>query len=558
MSNLTSLQWIRTEYQPRLPSILNAYLSLVPKLHPQLQSRELEASLKALFPLTQSAPIITFEKKPVQDHPKLKIGVVLSGGQAPGGHTVIAALFDAAKQFHPDSELIGFKNGPSGIVKNAFIRLDNEKIAPFRNQGGFDLLGSGRTKIETPEQFEAAYQTVKSHDLDGLVIIGGDDSNTNAAFLAEYFAKKESKTIVCGVPKTIDGDLKNDFIELSFGFDTASKVYSEIIGNLLIDAKSSAKYYFFIKIMGRSASHLALECALQTHPNLTLISEEIAKKNQNLHEVIEEIALLICQRAEEGKNYGGILIPEGIIEFIPDFKMLVNELNLILKSATSGGEEFAALAEQLKLSYLKSKLTANSFDCLLQFPAEVQKQLLLDRDPHGNVQVSKIETERLFISLVEKRLSDWRKEGKYKGAFSPQPFFCGYEGRSALPTNFDCNYCYSLGILSALIIRWKLNGYMACINNLAESASEWEILTVPLCQMIHQENREGKWKAVIQKSLVNLNDPPFLSFDQEREEWRLKDHYCTPGPIQFSGNEQIADKPPLSLLYMNEMKQLQK
>ncbi len=548
MQTLSFLQEQRVNYHPLLPTALKSFLSLIPKHHTQIQTSLLDSSLQTVFPNTHSNPILTFENGNNQEKVKLKIGVVLSGGQAPGGHTVIAGLFDAAREFHPHSEIIGFKNGPSGIVKNSYILLDAETIQLHRNQGGFDLLGSGRTKIETPEQLEAACKTAKEHDLDGLVIIGGDDSNTNAAFLAEYFAKKGLKTTVCGVPKTIDGDLKNEFIDLSFGFDTASKVYSEIIGNLLRDAKSSTKYYFFIKIMGRSASHLALECALQTHPNLTLISEEIEKENQNLSDVVDQIVAVICRRSDQGKDYGGILIPEGIIEFIPDCKQLVNELNILMKG-NQPTQLLENMTDEQRLNYLRTLLSFESFACLIQFPFELQRQLLLDRDPHGNVQVSKIETERLLISLVEKKLKILRKQEKYKGKFSPQPFFCGYEGRSALPTNFDCNYCYSLGVLATLMIRWKLNGYMACIQQLANEPENWDLAAVPLSQMIHQELREGKARFVIKKSLVQLNQPSFLIFCSQREHWILQDNYINPGPIQFFGSKEVSEKPPLSLIY---------
>ncbi|MEX1012182.1 MAG: diphosphate--fructose-6-phosphate 1-phosphotransferase [Waddliaceae bacterium] len=450
----------------------------------------------------------------------LRIGAVFSGGQAAGGHNVLSGLYDAIKQIHKESVLFGFLNGPSGIVNGEYEEITDEQINRFRNLGGFDMIGSGRTKIETLDQFEKAAKVIRYADLDGLVIIGGDDSNTNAALLAEYFLDQGIKTRVIGVPKTIDGDLKNAHIPTSFGFDTATKTYSATIGSILRDSLSAKKYWFFIKLMGRSASHIACECALQTHPNLTLIGEEVDKEGRSFQDLVLEIADLIELRANKGKNYGAILIPEGIIEFIPEFKNLIQELNR-------------------KVEPLSSK----SDQCLTHLPKFIQDQLLLDRDPHGNVKVSQIETERLFIEAVKEELV--RRGSGHK--FSAQPIFCGYEGRSCLPSIFDSNYCYALGHVAASLIQAKQTGYMAAIQNVQARVKDWEIAGIPLTSMIHMEERKGKMKPVIEKALVELDGPIFARLASQRENWKSDDDYRYPGPIQFFGPEELTHQTTISL-----------
>jgi pyrophosphate--fructose-6-phosphate 1-phosphotransferase len=480
--------------------------------------------------------------------PPLRVGVVLSGGQASGGHNVITGLFDALKRLNPESRLFGFLNGPAGIIKNQQIELTSELLNSYRNQGGFDLIGSGRTKLEAQSDLEAAEKAVASLSLDGLVIIGGDDSNTNAALLAEYFCRKKVACSVVGVPKTIDGDLKNSAIEASFGFDTACKTYAELIGNLMRDALSAKKYYYFVKLMGRSASHIALECALQTHPNWTLIGEEVAQKKQTLEQLVSQLADLIASRAEAQKNYGVFLIPEGILEFIPEVKMLIVELNQLL----AGDSIYVAALEKLgsseqKVEYISRFLTPESQRCCRTFPTEIQAQLLIGRDAHGNVQVSKIETERLFIDLVKKELKKRAKLGAYSGSFSPQPFFLGYEGRACLPTNFDAQYCYALGHVAALLINQKKTGYICSIRNLHLPTEQWEAGAEPLTTMIGFEDRHGQTKPVIAKAYVDLHGGPFKQFSAQREAWKMEDQYRYPGPIQFFGPTALTDATTITL-----------
>lgn len=532
MSQMSPLQRYRQNYQPKIPALLKDLSYLIPIPHESLTVTLLDPAVAPLFPITFSQPLLEFIKSSqLESHP-LRVGVVLSGGQAPGGHNVISGLFDALQELNPESFLLGFLNGPVGIINNQSIPITTSLVSRYRNQGGFDMIGSGRTKIETPEQFQSALRTVQELNLDGLVVIGGDDSNTNAAFLAEYFKKEGIKTSVVGVPKTIDGDLKNDFIEVSFGFDTACKVYSEIIGNLLIDMLSAKKYYFFIKLMGRSASHIALECALKTHPNLVFISEEIAEKGYTLSDMVEQIVTLICKRAELGKQYGAILIPEGLIEFIPEFKQMISEINrLVLVGKTSSAE-------------ITHHLTSSSLSCFKSLPKIVQDQLFLDRDPHGNIQVSKIETERLFIALVEQKLQELKKTGKYSGQFSAQPLFCGYEGRSALPSNFDAQYCYSLGRVAALLLSNKKTGYVCGLKNLMGPVEEWQPLGIPLVSLLNFEERGGERRAVLRKALVELQGTIFKNFVDQREDWAYKDVYLSPGPIQFEGPEEITESRP--------------
>lgn len=548
MENGSLLQQHRLHYSPPLPPILQKMNGI------SVTSQEVHShpELLELLPHTHTLPLLLFKVGEGYSEPTpLKVGVVLSGGQAPGGQNVVAGLFDAIKKIHPSSQLIGFLDGPSGIIHNRSIELGEEEIGPYRNQGGFDIIGSGRVKIETPEQFEAACETFHEHALDGLIIVGGDDSNTNAAFLAEYCLEKGISTKVVGVPKTIDGDLKNAFIETSFGFDTASKVYSEIIGNLAKDARSAKKYTFFVKMMGRSASHLVLECALQTQINLTLIGEEIAERKYTLKDIVGQISDLVCERAEKDKNYGVIVVPEGLLEFIPECQQLILELNRLLCSSEIAEELEGEKGRDFNIA-IRHHLSNESFSCFSTFPTDIQQQLLLDRDSHGNLQLSKIETERLLIALVEEELKKRALEGMYKGQFNPQPFFCGYEGRSALPTNFDCNYCYALGHAAALLISQGATGYICSIKNLCAPIEDWVVGGVPISSMLYFEMRKNKRQAVIQKALVDLQGAPFTHFQTVREQWRLGDKYRCPGPIQFEGPREITDRPPVTLFLEKE------
>ena len=527
---MSPLQELRKEYSPVIPKILTSlqeivfHASHISSAKPKIQER---------FPLISAFPVLRAGKGSRQRASKpLNIGVVFSGGQAAGGHNVISGLFDAMHSINPGAQLFGFLDGPSGIFSGNYRKLTQELIAPYRNQGGFDLIGSGRSKIETEEQFAASLDVVRSLKLDGLVIIGGDDSNTNAAFLAEYFLKNECPVKVIGVPKTIDGDLKNPFVDISFGFDTACKTYSELIGNIARDALSAKKYYHFIRLMGRSASHIALECALSTQPNLALIGEEIARDKMTLDQIVRSIADLISQRETLGKHYGIILVPEGLIEFIPEIGALIKELNALLVSSSALSPDEA-----------RKKLTSASQICFSSLPDEIQKQLLLHRDPHGNVQVSLIETEKLLMQMVGKELSS----RDAKTAFNPLSHFFGYEGRSGLPSNFDCNYCYTLGIAAALLIENGVTGCMCAVQNLALPPSEWEIAAVPLTSLMDMEMRKGKEKPVVQKALVDLNGQTFAHFAKHREEWAVDDLYQSPGPIQFFGPSQVCDNVPFTI-----------
>ena len=493
------LQKHRLEYQPPLPAILQDLkaLSIQEYNHPQTPPNQF---LEKVFPKTFRQPHLQIVKGPSQSHSALRVGFVFSGGQAAGGHNVASGLFDALKKLNQKSQLFGFLDGPKGIIENKYKEITEEVLAPYRNQGGFDLVGSGRTKIETEKQFASSGKTVTDLKLDGLVIIGGDDSNTNAALLAEYFLKQGIQTKVVGVPKTIDGDLKNAYIEMPFGFDSATKTFSEIIGNILTDALSAKKYTFFIKLMGRTASHIALECALQTHANLTFIGEEVEAQKRTIADLTHEMANLIVERSRAGKDYGVILIPEGLIEFIPECKVLMKELNALLAPEDSHVKKIDALSEKEKISYILSQLSAESQKCFSLLPQEIQLQLLLDRDPHGNVQVSKIESERLFMETVRTELKKRQKENNVKVKFNPQPLFCGYEGRSCLPSNLDSQYCYALGHAAALLIHAGATGYMGCVQKLSLPVDQWETPGIPLVSMIHLEERHGKSKPVIKSS----------------------------------------------------------
>lgn len=531
--SISRLQKVRAEFQPKLPRILQNIHHIDFKKGEPTRCVAHEDQIKPMFSKTFGRPVMEgSEGNPRQPRP-LKVGVVFSGGQAPGGHNVISGLFDAIKILNPESKLIGFLNGPSGIIENQFMEITKDTVAPYRNQGGFDLIGSGRTKIETDEQLAASLKTVTDRNLDGLVIIGGDDSNTNAAILAEYFLQNECRTIVIGVPKTIDGDLKNQYLATSFGFDTATKTYSEMIGNIERDALSAKKYWHFIRLMGRSASHITLECALDTHPNLAFIGEEISEKKITLSQITSSIADLIEKRNEKKMNYGVILVPEGLVEFIPEMKTLIKELNQL-----SAGEK------SLSIETASQKLSEEGQSSFSALPENIQKQLLLDRDPHGNVQVSKIETEKLLIAAVKKELS----KRNFKGKFSAQNHFFGYEGRAGFPSNFDTHYCYALGYTAALLIDEGMTGYMACISNLHQPLQDWKILGLPITMLLNMEERKGKEKPVIQKALVDLHGKPYQFFAENREKWGIEDHYRFPGPIQFFGEAELVNGIPLTML----------
>ncbi len=527
---MASLESLRLQFQPILPQLLKNIQQV--RFTPTPLNQE-SADIQPLFPHTFGKPLLKAELSPEKRGSKpLKVGVVFSGGQAAGGHNVIAGLFDALTILHPQSSLIGFIDGPSGIIAKKYKPITGELLSHYRNLGGFDLLGSGRTKIETEEQLRASLQTVTDLKIDGLVIIGGDDSNTNAAILAEYFTKEKCPVKVIGVPKTIDGDLKNAQVAISFGFDTACKIYAEMIGNIARDALSAKKYTHFIKLMGRSASHIALECALKTHPNLTLIAEELGERQASLASIVEQIADLIEKRSKEGLNYGVILIPEGLIEFIPEIKELFSALQGI-----------GAISEEEAPSRLSSKMG----QLFQQLPLEIRRQILTDRDPHGNIQVSLIATEKLLIALTARELKEREKRGTYKGKFFPIAHFFGYEGRCGFPSSFDCNYCYSLGYMAALLIDEGVTGYMAYVENLKEPAAAWTGGGLPITSLLHLEERVGKLKPVIRKALVDLKGSAFALFAKEREKWAIEDAYLCPGPIQFYGDPALTDAVPLSL-----------
>jgi len=550
--SVSALHSARYKYISKLPASLSGEITgLTIELGTPTESVSDKEALKELFKHIYGKPVATFASgktnkgKELEIRKELIVGVVLSGGQAPGGHNVIAGLFDGLKNGNPASKLYGFLGGPSGLVNNKAIELTKEIVDEYRNTGGFDIIGSGRTKIETPEQFASSLETAKKLNLNALVIIGGDDSNTNAALLAEYFAEKGTPIQVIGCPKTIDGDLKNEYIETSFGFDTACKTYSELIGNIQRDARSAKKYWHFIKLMGRSASHIALECALQTQPNVCLISEEVEEKKMSLEQVVEDICASIAKRAENKENFGVVLIPEGLIEFIPEIKLLIEELNDAM--ALNNGEitKFTSLIDQLY--WLSREITPESYKLLQSLPPEISRQLLMDRDPHGNVQVSRIETEKLLMGMVEKRLAKLKEAGLYKGSFSAMGHFFGYEGRCAFPSNFDADYCYSLGYSAFALIAAGLTGYISSIKNLTAPAGEWVAGGIPLTMMMNLEQRHGSKKPVIKKALVDLNGEPFKVFDNERDGWAVKTSYHYPGAIQYYGPPEVCDQPTMTL-----------
>jgi pyrophosphate--fructose-6-phosphate 1-phosphotransferase len=492
-----------------------------------------------LFPNTYGLPIVTFENGDKAAAAKaINVGVILSGGQAPGGHNVISGIFDGIKAINPDSKLYGFLGGPSGLVDHKYIELTKEIVDEYRNTGGFDIIGSGRTKLEEESQFDKGLEICKKLNINAIVIIGGDDSNTNACVLAEYYLAKNTGIQVIGCPKTIDGDLKNEMIETSFGFDTATKVYSEVIGNIERDANSAKKYWHFIKLMGRSASHVTLECALKTQPNITLIGEEVEAKNQTLDDVVTYIATAVKNRADKGLNFGIVLVPEGLIEFIPAIKKLIAELNDMLAANQA---EFDTIPADQKIDYVLGKLSKENAELFKSLPPAVSRQLALERDPHGNVQVSLIETEQLLAEMVGKKLAQWKKEGKYNGKFSTQHHFFGYEGRCAAPSNFDADYCYSLGRVAALLINSGKTGYMSSVRNTTKPATEWLAGGIPITAMMNMEKRNGKMKPVIQKALVKLDGGPFKFFASKRDEWAIETAFVYPGPIQYFGPSEVAD-----------------
>lgn len=534
------LQKSREAYTPKLPKALRGFVDV--KEGKPTQSVGDQDEIKKLFPKTYGLPLVEFVPGEKKTNEPINVGVILSGGQAPGGHNVISGIFDGIKRLNPENRLYGFLMGPGGLVDHNYMELTSDIIDNYRNTGGFDMIGSGRTKLEKVEQFEKGREIIEKLGIKALVIIGGDDSNTNACVLAEYYAAKNYGIQVIGCPKTIDGDLKNDQIETSFGFDTATKTYSEVIGNIERDANSAQKYWHFIKLMGRSASHIALECALQCHPNVTIISEEVEKNDTSLDEIVTYIAQAVADRAADGNNFGTVLIPEGLIEFIPAIKRLIAELNDLLAS-----EEGKKVEPKDHYNWIKSKLTDENAAVYASLPEGVAKQLTMERDPHGNVQVSLIETEKLLSEMVANKLAEWKKEGKFNGKFAAQHHFFGYEGRCAAPSNYDADYCYALGISASELISNGKTGYMAIVKNTTAPAEEWIAGGVPITMMFNMERRNGEMKPVIRKALVDLNGKPFKEFASHREEWRRNTCFVYPGPIQYFGPTEVCDQPTMTL-----------
>ncbi|WP_370777900.1 diphosphate--fructose-6-phosphate 1-phosphotransferase [Holdemania massiliensis] len=539
---ISSLQSARYEYSPKLPGMLrHGIANIGVQEGEETQSAADQEVIKRLFPNTYGKKEITFvQGENTAEAKKQVVGVILSGGQAPGGHNVICGLYDALKAANTENVLYGFKNGPIGLIEDDYLIFDDAYINQFRNTGGFDIIGSGRTKLETNEQFAIVADVCKKHGITAIVIIGGDDSNTNAAVLAEYFAAHDTGVQVIGCPKTIDGDLKNEDIECSFGFDTATKTYSEIIGNIERDANSAKKYWHFIKVMGRSASHVALECALETQPNICLISEEVSAKKMSLSQIADYIADSVEKRAAKGMNFGVAIIPEGVVEFVPEFSALIQEINELL--AGSKADAFNALATwSEKYAFIEKGLTKESMGVFAILPENIQQQLFLERDPHGNVQVSLIESEKLFSALVKDKLDERKKAGTYKGKFSALHHFLGYEGRCAFPSNFDSDYCYSLGYNAFMLIQYGYNGYLSKISNLSKPASEWTAGGMPITKMMNIERRHGEDKPVIKKALVELDGKPFKFFEAHREEWAVETSFVYPGAIQYYGPAEVCD-----------------
>ena len=539
----SALQIARASYIPKKPAVLEK--NVTPQEGEATTAVADKEEIQKLFPKTYGRPIIKFvESDQSESCPATNVGVILSGGQAPGGHNVIAGIFDGIKRINKESRLYGFILGPAGLVNHEYKELTSDIIDEYRNTGGFDIIGSGRTKLDTTEQFDKGLEILKKLDIKALVIIGGDDSNTNASVLAEYYKSIDSDVQVIGCPKTIDGDLKNELIEASFGFDTACKVYSEVIGNIQRDCNSSRKYWHFIKLMGRSASHIALECALQTQPNICIISEEIEAKGQSLEDIVNDIATTVAKRAAQGDDFGTVLIPEGLIEFIPAMKDLIAELNDFL---AHNQIEFDAIRRSMRREYIIHKLSEKNSKIYASLPQTVANQLTLDRDPHGNVQVSLIETEKLLSEMVKKKLQDWKKQGKYIGKFAAIHHFFGYEGRCAAPSNFDADYCYSLGYTASLLVAAGKTGYMASVRNTTKPATEWIAGGIPITMMLNMERRHGEMKPVIQKALVDLEGAPFKEFAKNRERWAMETSYIYPGPIQFFGPDEVKEQPTITL-----------
>ena len=543
----SALQITRAEYQPKLPVALRGALNAVEG--EPTQSVDNQEEIQQLFPNTYGMPYLKFE--PTEGEPanvRINVGVILSGGQAPGGHNVISGLFDGIKKLNKDNKLYGFLLGPAGHIEHKYIEITAELVDEYRNTGGFDIIGSGRTKLEKKEQFDKGLEILQALDIKALVIIGGDDSNTNACVLAEYYKAIGAGVQVIGCPKTIDGDLKNSEIEASFGFDTATKVYSEVIGNIMRDCNSAKKYWHFIKLMGRSASHVTLECALQTHPNVTLIGEEVEAKNQTLDDIVTYIAEVVTDRANLGLNYGVVLVPEGLIEFIPAIKKLIAELNDMLAANQA---DFELVADDHKIDYVLAHLSEENASIFRSLPLSVSRQLALERDPHGNVQVSLIETEQLLAEMVAKKLAQWKKDGIYTGKFATQHHFFGYEGRCAAPSNFDADYCYSLGYNAAMLISFGKTGYMSSIKNTCLPADKWIAGGIPITMMMNMEKRNGEMKPVIRKALVSLSGHPYKYFVCHRSDWARNTSFVYPGPIQYFGPSEVCDRPTMTLLLEN-------
>ena len=539
----SALQIARAAYQPKLPKALRGALKAVEG--EPTQSVADQEEVKKLFPNTYGMPYLKFEPtKGEMSNTAINVGVILSGGQAPGGHNVISGLFDGIKKLNPENRLFGFILGPGGLVDHNYMELTADIIDEYRNTGGFDIIGSGRTKLEKKDQFDKGLEILKALNIKALVIIGGDDSNTNACVLAEYYKAIGAGVQVIGCPKTIDGDLKNSEIETSFCFDTATKVYSEVIGNIMRDCNSAKKYWHFIKLMGRSASHVTLECALQTHPNITLIGEEVEAKNQTLDDVVTYIADVVADRATRGMNYGVVLVPEGLIEFIPAIKALISELNDML---AANQKDFEMIADSKKIDYVLQHLSAPNAAIFRSLPETVSRQLALDRDPHGNVQVSLIDTEQLLAEMVGKKLEQWKKDGLYHGKFSTQHHFFGYEGRCAAPSNFDADYCYSLGFNASMLIAAGKTGYMSSVKNTSKPVDEWIAGGIPITMMMNMEKRSGEMKPVIKKALVELDGKPYKYFVAHRTEWARDTCYVYPGPIQYFGPAEVCDQPTMTL-----------
>lgn len=548
MKTLSPLQQERLKYQPKLPESLKAGINkLVCVEKEKTEAVKDKEQIKELFPKTYGQAIVEFAIGNEEKSSGVKnVGVILSGGQAPGGHNVIAGLYDALKQANKANKLYGFLGGPSGIIDGKYVEFDDKFIDAYRNTGGFDIIGSGRTKLETEEQFKKSLDVCKKLNISAVVIIGGDDSNTNAALLAEWFVKHDTCIQVIGCPKTIDGDLKNDQIEVSFGFDTATKTYAELIGNIQRDANSAKKYWHFIKIMGRSASHVAVEAALQTQPNICLVSEEVEEKKMSLNQIVEDMCKIICKRAENGKNFGIVIVPEGLIEFIPEMKELISSLNDLTHELETD-QTYQNVRSEEKFKIIASKLSENNAKLFMSLPALIKAQLLMDRDPHGNVQVSRIETEKLLIEMIRTRLNELKDEGVYVGKFSDQAHFFGYEGRCAFPSNFDADYCYSLGFNAFALINFGLTGYLSSVKNLIKPAKEWVAGGVPLTMMMNMEKRHGEMKPVIQKALIKLDGKVFKELDSMREEWAMNDRYLFPGAIQYFGPSEVCDLTTVTL-----------